>query len=172
MHPPSSPLRPRLTVLSILVVVLFVALSSRLWYLQVLAGERYGDLAEGNRVRQVVVEAPRGRILDAKGRVVVRNRAAWAVTVKPTEPRHIGRGAAHENREDIASLSGHDDAVVTPLATEFLSDRAENLGIDVRKRAIEEGFGGSIGHGRAPQLECAKVLSFPCGKGNTKNDIC
>jgi penicillin-binding protein 2 len=85
VHPPSSPLRPRLTVLSILVVVLFVALSSRLWYLQVLAGERYGDLAEGNRVRQVVVEAPRGRILDAKGRVVVRNRAAWAVTVKPTE---------------------------------------------------------------------------------------
>src|SRR4029450_3501202 len=49
------------------------------------SGERYGDLAEGNRVRQVVVEAPRGRILDARGRVVVRNRAAWAVTVKPTE---------------------------------------------------------------------------------------
>jgi penicillin-binding protein 2 len=83
--PPSSPLRARLSVLSILVLVLFVALSSRLWYLQVLAGERYGDLAEGNRVRQVVVEAPRGRILDAKGRVLVRNRAAWAVTVKPTE---------------------------------------------------------------------------------------
>jgi len=85
VHPPSSPLRPRLTVLALLVAVLFVALSSRLWYLQVLAGERYGDLAEGNRVRQVVVEAPRGRILDAHGRVVVRNRAAWAVTVKPSE---------------------------------------------------------------------------------------
>jgi penicillin-binding protein 2 len=84
VHPP-SPLRSRLTVLSILVVMLFVALSSRLWYLQVLAGERYGDLAEGNRVRQVVVEAPRGRILDREGRVVVRNRAAWAVTVKPSE---------------------------------------------------------------------------------------
>ena len=85
MHPPSSPLRTRLTVLSVLVAVLFVALSSRLWYLQVLAGERYGNLAEGNRVRQVVVEAPRGRILDREGRVVVRNRAAWAVTVKPSE---------------------------------------------------------------------------------------
>ncbi|HET9291279.1 MAG TPA: penicillin-binding transpeptidase domain-containing protein, partial [Actinomycetes bacterium] len=85
MHPPSSPFRSRLTVLSILVAVLFVALSSRLWYLQVLAGERYGDLAEGNRGRQVVIEAPRGRILDAGGRVVVRNRAAWAVTVKPSE---------------------------------------------------------------------------------------
>jgi penicillin-binding protein 2 len=85
MRPPSSPLRARLSVLSVLMVVLFVALSSRLWYLQVLAGERYGDLAEGNRVRQVVVEAPRGRILDQHGRVMVRNRAAWAVTVKPSQ---------------------------------------------------------------------------------------
>jgi penicillin-binding protein 2 len=82
--PPPSPLRPRLLALSVLVALLLVALSSRLWYLQVLAGERYGDLAEGNRVRQVVIEAPRGRILDAHGRVVVRNRAAWAVTVKPS----------------------------------------------------------------------------------------
>jgi penicillin-binding protein 2 len=85
VHPPSSPLRARLSVLSVLVAMLFVALSSRLWYLQVLAGDRYGDLAEGNRVRQVVVEAPRGRILDRDGRVLVRNRAAWAVTVKPSE---------------------------------------------------------------------------------------
>jgi penicillin-binding protein 2 len=82
---PTSPLRARLAVLAVLVLVLFLALSSRLWYLQVLAGERYGDLAEGNRVRQVVVEAPRGRILDATGRVLVGNRAAWAVTVRPAQ---------------------------------------------------------------------------------------
>jgi penicillin-binding protein 2 len=85
VHPPTSPLRVRLTVLSVIVAVLFVALTSRLWYLQVLAGDRYGDLAEGNRVRQVVIEAPRGRILDRDGKVLVRNRAAWAVTVKPSE---------------------------------------------------------------------------------------
>jgi penicillin-binding protein 2 len=85
VHPPSSPFRARLSVLSVIVAVLFLALSSRLWYLQVLAGDRYGDLAEGNRVRQVVIEAPRGRILDRAGKVLVRNRAAWAVTVKPSE---------------------------------------------------------------------------------------
>lgn len=77
--------RIRLSVLSTVVVVLFVALFSRLWYLQVLAGDRYGELAEGNRVRQVVIEAPRGRILDREGRVLVDNRAAWAVTVKTSE---------------------------------------------------------------------------------------
>lgn len=82
---PHSPLRPRITVLSVVVAVLLLSLLSRLWFLQVLAAERYGDLAEVNRVRQVVVEAPRGRILDRQGRVLVRNRAAWAITVKTIE---------------------------------------------------------------------------------------
>jgi len=84
MHP-QSPLRPRITVLSVVVTLVLLALLSRLWFLQVLAADRYGDLAEANQVRQVVVEAPRGRILDRQGRVLVRNRAAWAITVKTVE---------------------------------------------------------------------------------------
>ncbi len=80
-----SPFRPRITMLSLVVGVLLLALLSRLWFLQVLAADRYGHLAEGNRVRQVVVEAPRGRILDRNGNVMVRNRAAWAITVKLPE---------------------------------------------------------------------------------------
>jgi penicillin-binding protein 2 len=80
-----GPRRVRLSVFSLLVLALFLALFSRLWYLQVLAGERYGHLAEGNRLRRVVVDAPRGRILDRNGKVLVRDRAAWAVTVKPSE---------------------------------------------------------------------------------------
>jgi penicillin-binding protein 2 len=72
-------------MLSLVVGVLLLALLSRLWFLQVLAADRYGHLAEGNRVRQVVVEAPRGRILDRNGNVMVRNRAAWAITVKLPE---------------------------------------------------------------------------------------
>ena len=77
--------RLRLTLFSMLVFGLFLALFSRLWYLQVLAGDRYGDLAEGNRLRRVVVDAPRGRILDRNGKPLVRDRAAWSVTVKPSE---------------------------------------------------------------------------------------
>jgi penicillin-binding protein 2 len=80
-----SPLHPRITILSVVVTVVLLALLSRLWFLQVLAAERYGNLAQANQVRQVVVEAPRGRILDRQGRVLVRNRAAWAITVKTTE---------------------------------------------------------------------------------------
>ena len=38
--------------------------------------------AQANRVRTVTEEAPRGRILDAKGRVIVGNRtSAWSRSI-------------------------------------------------------------------------------------------
>ena len=71
----------RLAVLAILVVAAFVALFSRLWFLQVLASTTYEDLAQENRVRLVHSEPPRGRILDRNGRVLVRNRKSLSVTI-------------------------------------------------------------------------------------------
>jgi penicillin-binding protein 2 len=70
----------RLTFLSVLVIALFLALVSRLWFLQVLAGDRYVELADSNRLRTVVTEAPRGSILAADGSELVRNRPALAIS--------------------------------------------------------------------------------------------
>jgi penicillin-binding protein 2 len=70
----------RLTFLSVLILGLFLTLFSRLWFLQVLAGDRYVELAESNRVRTVYTEAPRGRILDARGRELVANRPALTIS--------------------------------------------------------------------------------------------
>src|SRR5687768_355168 len=71
----------RLAVLGVLVVASFVALFSRLWFLQVLASEQYDQFAKENRVRFVYSEPSRGRILDVDGRVLVRNRGSNSVTV-------------------------------------------------------------------------------------------
>lgn len=70
----------RLTIITILIIGLFAALFSRLWFLQVLAGDRYSQLAEENRVRFVVTEAPRGRILDRHGNAIVKSRPALTVS--------------------------------------------------------------------------------------------
>ncbi|MEX1176926.1 MAG: penicillin-binding protein 2 [Nitriliruptor sp.] len=70
----------RLTVLTVVIVGLFLALFSRLWFLQILAGDRYSLAAEQNRVRTVVTEAPRGRILDAAGQELVGNRPALTIS--------------------------------------------------------------------------------------------
>ena len=77
---PDTP-RLRLSVLGIIVVSLFAALFSRLWYLQVMSGNQYQVAADNNRIRIVAEEAPRGRILDTLGRVIVDNRISVQVTV-------------------------------------------------------------------------------------------
>jgi penicillin-binding protein 2 len=71
----------RLFVLRVFVVALLVTLFGRLWYLQVLGGEDYAQAASANRVRPVVEAAPRGEVLDARGRPLVRNRTALVVSV-------------------------------------------------------------------------------------------
>ena len=77
--------RLRLTFLTLLVVSLFALLFARLWFLQVMAGERYTTLAEGNAVRTMEIAAPRGKLLDRHGKPLVRNRYAMVVSVQPRE---------------------------------------------------------------------------------------
>ena len=70
----------RLMFLSALSIVLFAALLARLWFLQVLAGDRFAELADSNRLRTVVSQAPRGHILASDGSELVRNRPALALS--------------------------------------------------------------------------------------------
>lgn len=71
----------RLAVLGVFILVTFVALFSRLWFLQVLAADNYRELAKENRVRRVQSEPPRGRIFDRNGKILVDNRRSLAITV-------------------------------------------------------------------------------------------
>lgn len=79
--PPDS-VRLRLSIVGIVVLSLFAALFARLWYLQVLDSEQFVQAATRNQVRLVYEEAPRGRVLDRDGRVLVDNRRSDAVTVQ------------------------------------------------------------------------------------------
>ena len=49
------------------------------WKLQVIDSDKYATLAERNRVREIPVIAPRGRMLDRDGRVLVDNRPSFSV---------------------------------------------------------------------------------------------
>lgn len=73
--------RLRLGILGLVVVSLFATLFARLWYLQILAHEEFAQQANANRERVILEQAPRGRILDNLGRVLVNNRMSIVVTV-------------------------------------------------------------------------------------------
>jgi penicillin-binding protein 2 len=64
---------------SAVLLFFFAILAARLWYLQILQGNQYAQLAQNNRVRSVDIAAPRGNILDRKGREIVTNRPSFNV---------------------------------------------------------------------------------------------
>ena len=66
----------RLRVLALLVALMFVALSTRLWFLQVLATDRFEKDARSNSVRIVATDPLRGKIYDDHKRVLVGNDAS------------------------------------------------------------------------------------------------
>lgn len=76
-------LNNRLEVLSIIVVLVFVSLVSRLGYLQVVQGKYYGQKADGNRIRLVPTMAPRGIFFDRNGIALVSNLPGFTVSLLP-----------------------------------------------------------------------------------------
>jgi penicillin-binding protein 2 len=84
-------LQLRLGVLGVTVVVLFMLLVLRLWALQVLNTRTFVAQAASNHEKQVIVRAPRGEILDRKGRVLVRNRVAYELDLDPGAVRDSAR---------------------------------------------------------------------------------
>jgi len=66
-------------------LTLFGAMFARLWYLQALESEALQAEALGNVLQPVYEQAPRGRILDRNGRVLVDNRVVQVVVIDRRE---------------------------------------------------------------------------------------
>jgi penicillin-binding protein 2 len=97
----------RVTILGGVGVVMFALVFFRLWYLQVLSGDKYKAEAQNNQVRNQVVHAPRGEITDRHGQVLVSNRTALALQLNMTElpTSHARRTKVFERLGDVADLT-------------------------------------------------------------------
>lgn len=69
----------RLAAASYVIVGMITLLLLGFWKLQVIDSDKYGQLAERNRVRSIPIIAPRGRMLDRDGRVLVDNYPSFSV---------------------------------------------------------------------------------------------
>ena len=69
--------------LKLLIALLLLVVVARLFWLQVLNGEKYYRLSLNYSLRNVLVPAPRGLILDRNGRVVADNRPAIDLVIIP-----------------------------------------------------------------------------------------
>jgi len=147
-------LKPRFAVLGGVVIVVLGVLLLRLWTMQVLNGRAYADDAVRNRVREITTIAPRGRILDRKGRELVTNRPTLAVVVSPSskdDDEMLTRLSAlldvplTEIQERVgskkeAALAPRVVAIDVPLSTvAYLAEHAREFpGVEVQERAIRQ----------------------------------
>ena len=61
----------KLTVVQYVIAAILLVLTAGLWRLQILGAQNYHELAQQNRIRKVPILAPRGRLLDREGRLLV-----------------------------------------------------------------------------------------------------
>src|SRR6204780_672978 len=79
----------RLTAVQYIVLGIFLILAYGLWRLQVVQSDFYAPLAEKNRIRNVPILAPRGRILDREGRTIVDNYPSFTALLLRDSSRDL-----------------------------------------------------------------------------------
>ena len=79
----------RLTAAQYIILGTFLVLAYGLWRLQVMQSDFYSLAAERNRIRNVPVLAPRGKILDREGRIIVDNYPSFSALLLRDSSRDL-----------------------------------------------------------------------------------
>jgi penicillin-binding protein 2 len=82
----------RVAIAGSFALAMFAIIFFRLWFLQVLSGDRYLNAATVNRVRTIDVAAPRGEILADNGMVLVGSTKALEVQISAPDLPHSAGG--------------------------------------------------------------------------------
>ena len=69
----------KIAIFQYIAVAVFLFVISGFWVLQVQNPDYYSEQAERNRIKSVPILAPRGRILDRDGRIIVDNHASYSL---------------------------------------------------------------------------------------------
>ena len=74
---------PRYKILYYLMIVATSIILIRLWYLQIISGQELRNYSDKNRIKESVIPAPRGLILDRDKRILVENIPIYVATISP-----------------------------------------------------------------------------------------
>ena len=114
---PNQKLRQRTAVLIIVILVLgFGAALVRLSYLTLIQGNSLQESAVSQMLRDTTVNAKRGSIFDAKGKVLAESASAWQVVLSPVNFK------TDEQRE--AAASGLSEILGIKMSSKKLSKKA------------------------------------------------
>lgn len=93
-------------ILKITVLLIFVVLLARAAQLQLLKGDYYYQLSEGNRISVRPINEPRGKIYDQRGEIIVSNRLTYNLYLMRNEiPPETEIKAVIKKLAELSSLS-------------------------------------------------------------------
>ena len=81
----------RLDIFAYVAVGMILLLLVGFWKLQVVQSTRYNELADRNRIRAMQIIAPRGKMLDREGRVIVDNYPSFSILLLREDPKLVER---------------------------------------------------------------------------------
>ena len=108
-------MRSRLRTVGLFGLLLLVVLAARLYHLQVVQAQYYNGKALNNSVVLEPIPAPRGRLLDRKGEILVSNAPQFELVVVPAEMK--------------------DRVKTVEILSQFLAEKPEVLEEKIRKAA-------------------------------------
>lgn len=111
--------KKQLRILSVLMFGVVVILIGRIFWLQVVKGERYRNIAEGNRIRLAPIKAERGLIYDRNFQPLVKNVPIFSLALIP--------GDLPKNSQERKEILGKISELIGPIST------AADAGLDPDK---------------------------------------
>ncbi|HET6267818.1 MAG TPA: penicillin-binding protein 2, partial [Acidobacteriota bacterium] len=79
----------RINVIFRLLILVFIVFFTGFWYLQVIRGSYYEQLARENIIKEYPVPAPRGLILDRNNNVLAENRLSHNLFLTPRLSKNL-----------------------------------------------------------------------------------
>ena len=119
-------------ILKAFMLLVFLLMGLRIFYLQVLMGDKYSYLSQRNRIKIKEIEAPRGKIYDSKGRLIVTNGSGYRLVYLQE------RKQTPEVLKEISEITGYSEDYISKRIKygEIFPYTRENVIIDDLKQEI------------------------------------
>ena len=88
------------------IVAVFVFLAGSFWYVQGVQAEKYRGLSEANALRENVLTAKRGLIMDRNGKIIADNQPAYSLTVDRVVMKPMVKADATHRDKLVSFLTG------------------------------------------------------------------
>lgn len=106
----------------IFLIIAFIALSLRLFTLQIVRASYYSRLSDENRIRTVLIPAPRGIIFDRNGIALVRNTPSFSKLVKDGKSKN--KKIEWFNRDEALKRIAKGENIIATPRREYLYKEA------------------------------------------------